>query len=398
MSKINQAGSPADREASGTPQRFDPGGSYDLRNPSQLQAQTVNQSRSAPGLLVRARPSEEMTWTEFVLHDVRTSDGPPPKECKMAEAGDSKKKKVPLTDEQQDELIKQRLRKIGLLDPEPYHDGQRPSKPVNMHNSGARTKPPHWKEGSSHTTEFPKRITSWMKNIATKARANQESPFADNDSGYRSGRETPSTHYRDSVMSQVSHLSHMSEMSQFSLFSQLESPTELERPYRIVCHTLHEPLFPNMYRETPPCTECRYSNTHNLAAIGKNLALKEFRDELRLDFYMIKDIDAAGNSALHYAAAFGVSYAHLNALIDAGVPPDQLNTANQNFLHCLRLPEVCNVGFDDSNLKSATSNLVTLLNRLDLKIIGQQDNDGQTVLHALASHINEPELRDEIFK
>jgi hypothetical protein len=108
-------------------------------------------------------------------------------------------------------------------------------------------------------------------------------------------------------------------------------------------------------------------------------------------------MDVAGNSALHYAAGFGASYAHLIALIDAGVPPYQLNTANQSFFHCLRPQKF--VGPDGWDLDSAKSNLIVLLKQLDPRFIfGQQDNDGQTVLHGLASHITEPELRESTFK
>jgi hypothetical protein len=270
-----------------------------------------------------------------------------------------------MTKEQESDLVTQNLAKVGLL---------------NMHNSGGRTKPPQWvRDGPGHTPEFTtlKKIGSSIKNIAfNKGRANQGSPYADSDSGYQSGG-TPSIRFRDSLVSQV------------------ESPAELDRPYRITCYAIHEPKFPDEYRETQPCTACRYSNTHNLASIGNYLRLQQFKEELRLDFYKIKDIDAAGNSALHYAAAFGASYAHLNALIDAGVPPYQLNTANQNFLHCLR---PCNAGLDGWDLDSSKFNLTTLLNRLEKFIFGQQDNDGQTVLHALASHVTEPELREQIFK
>jgi hypothetical protein len=197
--------------------------------------------------------------------------------------------------------------------------------------------------------------------------------FKDDDSGYHSGVGASSIRRSNSIMSQA------------DLHREFVQ-TELDRLYRVACHDLHEPKFLNEGRDMQPCILCHYSNTHNLASIAKNLMVDELRDELRLDVYEIMATDAAGNSALHYAAAFGASYSHLNALIDAGVPPYQLNTANQNFFHCLRPLEV---GSNGDNLSSIKASLFKLFNRLDSSIMGQQDNDGQTVLHTLASQITD---------
>jgi hypothetical protein len=202
------------------------------------------------------------------------------------------------------------------------------------------------------------------------------------DSGYHSGRGASSMRRSSSIMSQAE--SHREFVQ-----------TEPDMLYRVACHELHEPKFPGEGRDMPPCIICHYSNTHNLASIAKNLMVDEFKNELHLGVYDIMDIDAAGNSALHYAAAFGASYIHLSALIDAGVPPYQRNTANQNFFHCLRSLGVSSEGY---NLSSIKASLFKLFEQLDSSILGQQDNDGQTVLHMLASQITEPELREQTFK
>jgi hypothetical protein len=338
---------------------------------------TISDSLEPAGL------PEEVTLIQFVqeerLNGSHSFDTLLPEYFTINQTPEDKRRNVPHTPEQ--EQFIQNLHKFGYIGKPQY------SPQHSLQHSGGRTKPPpNWaRDGPGRSSEFPKlrKLRSFfdIKHSASKARANQASPFADDDSGYYSGRGTPSTRYwRDSLMSQV------------------ESPTRWNRHYSIDCHTLHEPKFPDEYRGVPPCSACGFSNIHNLGWVGNDLSLPEFVDELRSDFYTFKaivHIDAAGNSALHYAAASGASFAVLNALIDAGVPPYQLNTANQNFFHCLT---PCKVGFDDWNLDGAKNNLIKLLGRLDAKIKGQQDNDGQTVLHALASHITEPVLREETFK
>lgn len=355
--------------------------SYRPQSPSLSQREKLvegNKMISNSSHLAEQGEHAELTLIEFVREEFvdgqRGSDILPQVDFRTYQTLESESQ-APLHNPEQEQFI-QNLQQFGYLD-----------KPPSLHNGGGRTKiPSHWaRDGPSRTSEFPrlKKLRSLfdIRHNASKARADQGPPTADDDSGYYSGRKTPSTkQWRDSLISQV------------------ELPPEFERPCRIDCRTLHQPQWPDVYKQIPPCAECRYSNTHNLASIGPHLRLQEFQDELCLqDTYKIKDIDAAGNSALHYAAASGASYAHLIALIDAGVPPGWLNTANQNFLHCLR---PCIVGFDGWDLESEKFNLEKLLDRLDCldrKILFQQDNDGQTVLHALASHITEPELRDKIF-
>jgi hypothetical protein len=296
------------------------------------------------------------------------------------------------------EKVMQALRNAGFLS-HPQH-------------SGGRTKPQLSKEALDPTTDFQtfqkmstrlnsqggqlgkdaatftshahpiRKIRSLfdIKSNASKARAKQNSPFADNDSGYQSGRRTPSTlHLRDSVT------------------LRLESLTEFRSLYRVACYTLHEPKHPNQHTEIQPCHYCGCSSIHILAWSANYMMLQEFKDELKSkDPNDIQALDAAGNSALHYAAISGASYAHLKALVDAGVPLYARNTANENFLHCLR---PCNADTKSCNVDCFELGLIKLLELIDPKLaFGQQDNDGQTVLQVLASHITEPELRERTFK
>jgi hypothetical protein len=255
---------------------------------------------------------------------------------------------------------------------------------TNPHHSGGRTRHPYRpKDPVSPSFSRPKtpigKICSFLHKKDSVSRE-QSSPFADNDSGYHSGRGTPSTlHLRDSLVSHP------------------DSLTEFRWLYRVACYTLHEPKNPNQHRETQPCHSCGCSSIHIFAWSAPHLKLPEFEAELNsMDPKDVQALDAAGNSALHYAAVSGASYAHLKALIDAGVPVYEQNTAKQNFIHCLR-PYDADVG--SGSLDCCRYGLINLLESISLEnIFGQQDNDGQTVLHTLASHIVEPELRDQTFK
>jgi hypothetical protein len=282
-----------------------------------------------------------------------------------------RKKQNGLSDEVNDTII-HNLVDIGLLR-------------IPHHSGGHTIHPYRPKEPASPSFSRPKtpigKIRSFLHKKDSTSRE-QNSPFADNDSGYHSGRATPSTlHLRDSL---VSH-------------SHPDSLTEFRSLYRVACYTLHEPKNPNQHRETQPCHSCGCSSIHIFAWSAPHLKLHEFEAELNsMDPKDVQALDAAGNSALHYAAVSGASYAHLKALIDVGVPAYERNTAKQNFLHCLR--------HYDSDVRSGSLDcyrhgLINLLESVSLEnVFGQQDNDGQTVLHALASRIVEPELRDQTFK
>jgi ankyrin repeat protein len=129
------------------------------------------------------------------------------------------------------------------------------------------------------------------------------------------------------------------------------------------------------------------------------LKFEVFQSELLLDgLYDSTDIDAAGNSALHYAASGGAGYEHFAALIDAGVNPWQINTAGQLFLHCLRphLKQSGSENLDENLVTVFNTDLINLLNRFQPKgAFRWRDNEGRTVMDALESNITGAEMREQ---
>ena len=88
-------------------------------------------------------------------------------------------------------------------------------------------------------------------------------------------------------------------------------------------------------------------------------------------------------------------------MILAGVDPCQINTAGQLFLHCLRphIREIGSVGFDDKLVTGFHTDLVDLLNDYQPKgAFRWRDNEGRTVLDALASNISNAEVRARTFR
>jgi ankyrin repeat protein len=138
------------------------------------------------------------------------------------------------------------------------------------------------------------------------------------------------------------------------------------------------------------------------SASARYLKLGVFKAELKLKTkYDVTALDKAGNSALHYAAAGGASFDHFSTLIRAGVNPYQINTAGQLFLHCLR-PHLRDIGFlglDGNLIAVFHADLVNLLNTFQPKgAFRWRDNEGRTVLDALASNIKDIELRTQTFR
>jgi ankyrin repeat protein len=132
------------------------------------------------------------------------------------------------------------------------------------------------------------------------------------------------------------------------------------------------------------------------------LKLEVFQLELQLNgFYDPTSLDAAGNSALHYAASGGAGFDQFAALIKVGCNPYQINTAGQLFLHCLR-PYIKRPGSDavDENLIALfNADLINLLNCFQPKgAFRWRDNEGRTVLDALASNITDAEMRAQTFR
>ncbi|KAH8672774.1 hypothetical protein BGZ60DRAFT_485198 [Tricladium varicosporioides] len=177
-----------------------------------------------------------------------------------------------------------------------------------------------------------------------------------------------------------------------------QSMKEFNELYRVACHVLHEPRRKEEFKDIQTCAHCRYSSIHNLGWSARYLKLEVFLSELKLEgVYDFGALDAAGNTALHYAAAAGAGFQHLKALIDAGVNPYVANTAGELFVYCLRPLQPFTLEPNSDCLKS--NDLIKLLELLDpQRVFGWRDNNGQTVLHALALKISEPDLKAHIFQ
>ncbi|KAL2069053.1 hypothetical protein VTL71DRAFT_15391 [Oculimacula yallundae] len=191
------------------------------------------------------------------------------------------------------------------------------------------------------------------------------------------------------------------QISSLSLTEEVQIPVdptkEFNSLYRVVCAVLHEPHGKTRYNDVTTCGSCYYSNIHNLAWSARYLKLEVFLSELKLDdVYSFEALDAAGNTALHYAAAGGASFRHLKALIDAGVDPYLANTAGELFIYCLRPIQPFTLEPNSDCLRS--DDLLKLLGLLQLERLADwRDNDGKTIMHALALKISEPELKTKIF-
>jgi hypothetical protein len=236
----------------------------------------------------------------------------------------------------------------------------------------------------------------WRKAIPKQNRCltpEKRNSTATNDSGYASGRNSPGNLLTESERGHP------------------RSLTEFGGLYRVPCLRLHEPRRYNKdympqptgrYKDTERCPQCQYSGIHNLCWSVKQLKREVFMTELKLDsIYNVKDLDTAGNSALHYAAVGGASFEHFVTLIHAGVNPYQLNTAGQLFLHYLR-PQLKNPGCDtfDPNLVTAFNlNLVNFLNFFQLTpAFKWRDNEGMIAVDALALHISDIEIAHQIIR
>jgi ankyrin repeat protein len=243
---------------------------------------------------------------------------------------------------------------------------------------------------------FGGRMVSWV-NPKVRHLFNRSSSPEKRDSGYASGRNSPLTPVVENARPHPSSL------------------LEFKGLYRVSCQQLHEPpaidpfYIPasrtmERFKETPTCSQCLYSSIHNLSwsASARYLKLEVFKADLKLDSkYDITALDKAGNSALHYAASGGAGFEHFLALIQAGANPYQINTAGQLFLHCLRphIREIGSEGFDDNLVAVFHADLVNLLNFFQPKgAFRWRDNEGRTVLDALASNIKDTEMRTRTFR
>jgi ankyrin repeat protein len=225
----------------------------------------------------------------------------------------------------------------------------------------------------------PKSAASSISSGSKKRYAPSQFTYNTDDSGYATGHTSCLT------------LDQVRQMN-------IQSLKEFNGLYRVACHTLHEPQSKAQCKDIATCTYCRYSSIHNLAWSARYLKLEVFLSELKLEgVYDFCALDAAGNSALHYAAAGGAGYQHLKALIDVGVDPYIANTEGELFIYCLRPIEPYTLEPNSDCLKS--DDLIKLLKLLQHdRVFDWRDNDGQTIMHALALKITEPELKAKIFK
>jgi ankyrin repeat protein len=215
------------------------------------------------------------------------------------------------------------------------------------------------------------------------------------DSGYGSGRSSP-----------------------FS-FQAVERPSRRTVPasappfnglHRVPCKGFHEPRKYNAfykpqptgrYREVDTCRKCKYSAIHNLSWSAQYLKYEVFETELKLpETYKVTALDAAGNSALHYAAIGGAGLEVIAILIEYGVDPCQINTSGELFLHCMRPHfEQSNPGFEKCLFPAFRTNLVNLLNDLDPKYNGLfrwRDNTGTAALERFVSNISDNDIKSRI--
>jgi ankyrin repeat protein len=145
-----------------------------------------------------------------------------------------------------------------------------------------------------------------------------------------------------------------------------------------------------------------YSGIHNLSWSSRYLKSEVFMSELKLvGVYDVGAADAAGNSALHYAAAGGASFQTLTALVQAGTNPYQLNTAGQLFLHCLQ-PQFVDffpTPYDKDQVSRFQEDLVNLFHTFHSKgAFRWRDNEGRTPMDALKLHIGDSAVSSSIFR
>ncbi|KAK0100844.1 hypothetical protein ONS95_007291 [Cadophora gregata] len=176
-----------------------------------------------------------------------------------------------------------------------------------------------------------------------------------------------------------------------------DSLKEFDGMHRVPCHDLHEPQPPSSTssKNFATCGHCLFSGIHSLSWASRNMTAHEFREEIRSDHVDSSAVDAAGNTALHYAAAGGASYEHLSALIDIGVDPYRINTLGQLFLHYI-------VPSQELHVSLFSLEMVNFLNSLGSKgavtALRWRDNEGKTVLDAIAAQMKDREGTTQIFQ
>ncbi|KAE9375763.1 hypothetical protein N431DRAFT_333696 [Stipitochalara longipes BDJ] len=362
------------------------------------------------------RQQDAMTWDQDRLSDNQVYDS-----CTSTEQPNTSKLSLPTEagiPEKEDDLMASTPRRVSTAETQleiitfnlPKEDRTVPSAtiegddvlmstPVNLIGEGLSIQTDQNDTPNSHDpriTPSPTDSSTFggrMMNVTRRARSGLMYMIK-RDSGYASGRNSPLALSVEDTRPDPSSL------------------LEFKGLHRVPCQRLHQPppidtfYIPGSktmerFKETPTCSQCQYSSIHNLSWSAQYLGLAVFKAELKLDTkYNIAALDKAGNSALHYAASGGAGFEHFAALIHAGVDPCQINTAGQLFLHCLRphIREIGTEGFDDKLVTGFHTDLVDLLNEFQPRgAFRWRDNEGSTVLDALASNISNVKLRAQTF-
>ena len=235
---------------------------------------------------------------------------------------------------------------------------------------------------SGHSVE---KIRSWFRSKTSES--------------YRAKRTYPDSQYT----TRTGDSGYDSGFTSRTIFAEVSdtNPTSVEEfngLHRVACCVMHEPRGKAQWKDVPTCKYCRYSSIHNLGWSARYLKAEDFSSELKLNqVYDLGALDAAGNTALHYAAAGGAGFKHLKALIDTGVDPYAANTAGELFIYCLRPLQPFTLEPNSDCFDG--DDLIHLLKLLRPELaFDWRDNDGQTIMHALALKISEPELKAKVFK
>jgi hypothetical protein len=198
------------------------------------------------------------------------------------------------------------------------------------------------------------------------------------------------------------------------------SLTEFGGLKRTLCYHLHEHQRYGALRSQPQeefslktCSWCLHTDFHNLSWSASGLQLETFKTELQRtkselehqtaideagSSYLLS-LDSANNSSLHYAAAGGANFEHIDLLVQLGINPFQLNTTGQLFLHCWRPQFKSSMHLFDQNLSSALiKNIDHLLNLLPPEAFRWRDDNGNTVLESLTSVVDDEATKQRMLE
>jgi hypothetical protein len=197
------------------------------------------------------------------------------------------------------------------------------------------------------------------------------------------------------------------------------SLTEFGGLNRTLCYHLHEHHRYGALRSQPQeelglktCSWCLHTAFHNLSWSASGLQLEAFKTELRrikselqrqitidgAGSYLLS-LDSANNSSLHYAAAGGANFEHIDLLVQLGINPFQLNTTGQLFLHCWRPQFKSSMHLFDQNLSSAFfKDINHLLKVLPPEAFRWRDDNGNTFLESITSVVEDEATKRRVLE